>query len=72
MAKKEPAKFLLRLDPAVMAAVKRWADEELRSVNGQIEFVLRQALAKRGVKVGEAEGETGAGQEKAVDGEPGA
>lgn len=55
MAKKEPAKFLLRLDPAVMAAVRRWADEELRSVNGQIEFVLRQALARRGVKAGEGE-----------------
>jgi hypothetical protein len=51
MAKKEPAKFLLRLDPAVMAAVKRWADAELRSVNGQIEYILREALAKRGVKV---------------------
>lgn len=53
MPKKEAAKFLLRLDPAVMAAVKRWADAELRSVNGQIEFILREALAKRGVKVGE-------------------
>ncbi len=50
MAKKEPAKFLLRLDPAVMAAVKRWAEAELRSVNGQIEYILREALAKRGVK----------------------
>ena len=53
MPKKEAAKFLLRLDPAVMAAVKRWADAELRSVNGQIEYILREALAKRGVKVGE-------------------
>ena len=53
MAKKEPAKFLLRLDPAVMAAVKRWAEAELRSVNGQIEYILREALAKRGVKAGE-------------------
>lgn len=50
MAKKEPAKFLLRLDPAVMAAVKRWADAELRSVNGQIEYILREALTKRGLK----------------------
>lgn len=55
MAKKEAAKFLLRLDPAVMAAVKRWADAELRSVNGQIEYILREALAKRGVKVGEGD-----------------
>lgn len=57
MTKKEPARFLLRLDPAVMAAVKRWADAELRSVNGQIEYVLREALAKRKVKVGQAEQE---------------
>ena len=55
MAKKEAAKFLLRLDPAVMAAVKRWADAELRSVNGQIEYILREALAKRGVTVGEGD-----------------
>jgi len=51
MPKKEPAKYLLRLDPDVMAAVKKWADDDLRSVNGQIEFLLRQALAKRGVKL---------------------
>ncbi len=51
MPKKEPAKFLLRLDPDVMAAVKKWADDDLRSVNGQIEFLLRQALAKRGAKL---------------------
>jgi hypothetical protein len=55
MAKKEPAKFLLRLDPAVMAAVKRWADAELRSVNGQIEYILRDALSKRGVKLSDPE-----------------
>ena len=43
--------FLLRIDPKVLDAVQRWADEELRSVNGQIEYVLRQALAKREGKV---------------------
>jgi hypothetical protein len=43
--------FLLRIDEAVLAAVQRWADEDLRSLNGQIEFVLRQALLKRGVKL---------------------
>jgi hypothetical protein len=46
--------FLLRVDPEVLAAVQRWADEDLRSLNGQIEFLLRQALAKRGVKVRDA------------------
>jgi hypothetical protein len=55
MPKKEAAKFLLRLDPAVMAAVKRWAEAELRSVNGQIEYILREALAKRGVKLTDPE-----------------
>jgi hypothetical protein len=39
--------FLLRLDPRLWAEVQAWADDELRSVNGQIEFVLRQAVAAR-------------------------
>ena len=37
--------FLLRLDPKVFRALERWADDEFRSVNAQIEFVLRKALA---------------------------
>lgn len=45
--------FLLRIDPAVLAEVQRWADEELRSLNGQIEFLLREALSRRGVKLPE-------------------
>ena len=40
--------FLLRLDPAVAAAIEAMASQELRSVNGQIEWLLREALAKRG------------------------
>lgn len=40
--------FLLRLDPAVAAAIEAMAAQELRSVNGQIEWLLREALAKRG------------------------
>jgi hypothetical protein len=43
--------FLLRIDPAVLDALQAWADDELRSLNGQIEFVLKQAVAKRGVKL---------------------
>ena len=39
--------FLLRIDPRLWAEVQAWADDELRSVNGQIEFVLRQAVAAR-------------------------
>ena len=37
--------FLLRLDPETFAALQRWAADDLRSVNGQIEFLLRRALA---------------------------
>lgn len=36
--------FLLRMDPKVHDALERWAKDELRSVNGQIEFLLRRAL----------------------------
>jgi hypothetical protein len=38
--------FLLRIDPAVLAALQLWADDELRSLNGQIEYLLRRALAE--------------------------
>ncbi|OZM70261.1 hypothetical protein CFN78_26520 [Amycolatopsis antarctica] len=44
----ERKKLLLRLDPAVHDALARWAADELRSTNAQIEFVLRQALADSG------------------------
>jgi hypothetical protein len=40
--------FLLRIDPDVLAAVQRWADDDLRSLNGQIEFILRRALGEAG------------------------
>jgi hypothetical protein len=52
-----PAKkaFALRLDPALHDAVQRLADAELRSVNAEIEVLLREALARRGVKVGRSE-----------------
>jgi len=36
--------FLLRLDPATLAALQKWAADDLRSLNAQIEFLLRQAL----------------------------
>jgi hypothetical protein len=55
MPKKDVKPFLLRLDPRVHAAVQRWAEEDLRSLNGQIEYILRQALARRGVKLTEEE-----------------
>ena len=43
--------FALRLDPAVHAAVERLAASELRSANAQIEMLLRESLAKRGIEV---------------------
>ena len=46
--------FLLRLDPAVAAAIEALAAQELRSTNGQIEWLLREALAKRGRPVNTA------------------
>ncbi|MDX3456981.1 hypothetical protein PV396_34375 [Streptomyces sp. ME02-8801-2C] len=45
---------LLRLDPAVYEALARWAGDELRSANAQIEFVLRRALAEAGRLPGDA------------------
>jgi hypothetical protein len=40
--------FLLRIDAAVLDAVQRWANDDLRSLNAQIEFVLRDALRRAG------------------------
>ncbi len=40
--------FLLRTDPKVLDAVRRWVRDDLRSVNAQIEFLLRRALKKEG------------------------
>lgn len=40
--------FLLRLDPALHEALQRWAEDDLRSLNGQIEYLLRDALQRRG------------------------
>jgi hypothetical protein len=45
----ERKSILLRLDPAVHDALARWAAAELRSTNAQIEYVLREALAERGL-----------------------
>ena len=40
--------FLLRIDPAILDSLQQWADDELRSLNGQIEFVLRRVLQSEG------------------------
>lgn len=46
MAERKP--FLLRIDRSVLDAVQRWANDDLRSLNGQIEFLLRDALRRAG------------------------
>ncbi len=51
--------FLLRIDPDVLEAVQRLADADLRSLNAQIEFLLREVVMKRdGKKLPKAEGES--------------
>jgi len=61
---KERKAFLMRIDPALWAELEAWAQDELRSVNGQIEIVLRDAVRRRkgGAKpvraVGDGPGQT--------------
>ncbi|WP_336790686.1 hypothetical protein [Paenibacillus sp. MMO-177] len=45
---KEKKAFALRLDPDLHRAIEQWANDEFRSVNGHIEFLLREALGKAG------------------------
>ena len=59
MADRKP--FLLRIDRGVLDALQRWADDDLRSLNGQIEFVLRRALKAAGRDVDGADPGTGTG-----------
>ena len=54
MAERKP--FLLRVDKDLLDAVQRWADADLRSLNGQIEFLLRRALEESGRKSPRSEG----------------
>jgi hypothetical protein len=46
MAERKP--FLLRIDPRLLEALQRWANDDLRSVNAQIEFLLRRAVQQAG------------------------
>ena len=66
MAARKP--FLLRIDPATHAALQKWADDELRSLNGQIEFLLRRALSDAGRLPGGGRGRKRRGDD---DGGPG-
>lgn len=67
MASRKP--YLLRLDPRLHAALERWAADELRSLNAQIEFVLRDALRRRGRMPADGP-RTGEGPPAATGGEP--
>jgi hypothetical protein len=51
--------FLLRIDPEVWADVEKWAADELRSVNAQVEYILRDAVRRR--RGGRAAGDAAAG-----------
>jgi hypothetical protein len=57
----ERKSFLLRLDQETFDAVQRWASDELRSVNGQVEFLLRRALRDAG-RIGGRDGPAGKGR----------
>ena len=46
MAKKKP--FVLRVDPELLAAVEKWAADEFRSTNGQLEWIINKALKDAG------------------------
>lgn len=48
MAESSRKPFLLRLDDRLLDSLRRWADDDLRSLNGQIEFLLRKALKEAG------------------------
>lgn len=47
---RERKSFLLRIDPTLHEALERWAKDDLRSLNGQIEFLLKESVRKRGDK----------------------
>lgn len=60
MAERRP--FLLRLDARMLDALQRWAADDLRSLNGQLEFLLREALAEAGrLPKGDPPGRAGSG-----------
>lgn len=58
--------YPLRIDPEVWAAVQRWADDDFRSVNGQVEWILRDALRRAGRLPKQGE-QPGAGEQAGQD-----
>ncbi|HWW68683.1 MAG TPA: hypothetical protein VN089_01980 [Duganella sp.] len=55
--------YPLRIDPALWDELQRLAARDLRSVNAEIEFLLREGLARRGVKIKEAAGKSDGGED---------
>jgi hypothetical protein len=51
MASPDKKAFALRIDPALWSEIERLAAQDLRSANAEVEFLLREALARRGVKI---------------------
>ncbi|WP_433083929.1 hypothetical protein ACQP1P_06105 [Dactylosporangium sp. CA-052675] len=67
----ERKKLLLRLDPQVYDAIARWAGDDLRSVNAQIEFALRMALRQAGRDPKRGQPSSGSDPDSAAEGEAG-
>ncbi len=63
----EKKAFLLRLDPAVWTDLERLAQTDLRSVNAEIEYLLRDALTRRGIKPKDGRDHTPVGRDGKVD-----
>lgn len=59
MASPGKKSFLLRIDPALWAELERLASQELRSVNAQVEYLLREALVRRGRRAGTSASQAG-------------
>jgi hypothetical protein len=65
--------FLLRIDPGVLEGVQRWANDDLRSLNAQIEYLLRESLRRAGRATGAPTGHTALSEprdSKAIDPDP--
>jgi len=52
-AKKDKKGFLLRIPPPLFEELRRWAEQDMRSINGQIEWILRDAVRRRGRAAGD-------------------
>lgn len=60
-------KFLLRIDDKIYAALEKWAADDFRSINAQIEFLLKEALKKAGRPISNSSNIENGGNENPVD-----